>query len=75
MDWSLGIGFWEFVQICALWAGIDGLVVMPLLIGALWYCDWKDDIPINFCFDAVTVIATPFAWIYAIVQLIILYRL
>jgi len=75
MDTGFGVSVWELIQICALWAGISGMLTSPIFIGVLWYCDWTDDTPINFCFDAVTAVATPFAWVFAILQIIILYRL
>jgi hypothetical protein len=65
--------FWSIVLIFAFMAGIMGWTMVPFQNAILWYCDWKDGIDINWGMDTVFTVAVPFAWMFAIFEIILLY--
>lgn len=65
--------FWAFIMVLAVLAGIMGWCITPFTNAVLWYCDWRDGLDINFGLDMVFTVAVPFAWIFAILEITILY--
>jgi hypothetical protein len=39
----------------------------------LWHGNWRDEIPINWGVEAALALAVPFAWIFALIEILILY--
>lgn len=64
---------WTGLMIIAFMAGIMGWTMTPFLNGILWFCEWRDGGEINWGMDAAFAIAGPFAWIFAIFEIILLY--
>ena len=65
---------WTFVLLFALLSGIMGWFMTPIVNGVLWFCDWKDGANIDWGLATAFSIAVPFAWMFAIVEIIILYH-
>lgn len=65
--------FWAVLLIFAFLAGIMGWTMTPFVNAVLWYCDWRDGTDINWGLDTVFTIAVPFAWFFAIFEIILLY--
>jgi hypothetical protein len=65
--------FWAFILVLAVLAGIMGWCITPFVNAVLWFCDWRDGLDINFGFDMVFTVAVPFAWVFAVLEIIILY--
>lgn len=65
--------FWSIILIFAFMAGIMGWTVTPFTNAVLWYCDWRDGVDINFGLDTIFTVAVPFAWMFAIFEIILLY--
>ena len=65
--------FWAILLIFAFMAGIMGWTMTPFVNAVLWYCDWRDGMDINWGLDTVFTIACPFAWFFAIFEIIVLY--
>ncbi len=59
--------------IAAFMAGIMGWTMTPFTNGILWFCDWCDGKEVNWGLDAAFTIAVPFAWIFALFEICILY--
>ena len=69
----LCMDFWSIVLIFAFMAGIMGWTMTPFTSAILWFCDWRDGIDINWGMDTVFTVAVPFAWMFAIFEIILLY--
>lgn len=55
-------------------AGIFGWPMMQLFINAvLWTCDYLDGAQTNWGMTVVYTIAVPFAWLFAVYEIMILY--
>ena len=50
-----------------------GWTMTPFTNAVLWYCDWRDGTDINWGLDTAFSIAVPFAWMFAIFEIILLY--
>ncbi|HEY9755523.1 MAG TPA: hypothetical protein V6C97_10205 [Oculatellaceae cyanobacterium] len=68
------MSFWSVILLAAVLTGIMGWTLTPLINGILWYCDWKDGQCVPWGLEVAFTIAVPFAWIFAIIELFILYR-
>ncbi len=64
---------WAILILVAFMAGIMGWTMTPLMNGILWFCDWREGAPINWGLEAAFTYAVPFAWLFAIVEIILLY--
>ncbi len=65
--------FWTVLLIAGCMAGVLGWTVIPINNCLLWYCDWKDGTDINWAEYIGYAIAGPFAWLFAIFEIIMLY--
>ncbi len=66
--------FWSILLICAGMAGIMGwFITIPFTTGVLMYCDWRDGNDVNWAELIGYTIAGPFAWFFAIFEIIVLY--
>ncbi len=65
--------FWSVMLLFAFMAGIMGWTMTPFVTGILLYCDWRDGAEINWGMEAVFGIAIPFAWMFAIFEIALLY--
>ncbi len=50
-----------------------GWTMTPFVNGILWYCDWREGADINWGLDTAFTIAVPFAWMFALFEIILLY--
>ena len=66
--------FWTIILLLAVMAGIMGWFMTPIVNGVLWYCDWKDGANIDWGLETAFSIAVPFAWMFAIIEIVILYH-
>lgn len=46
----------------------------PVINGVLWFCDWRDGATIDWGLETAFAIACPFAWMFALIEIIILYH-
>ncbi len=65
--------FWATLLLFAFMAGIMGWTMTPFINAILWYCDWQDGTDINWGLDTAFSVAVPFAWMFAIFEIILLY--
>lgn len=65
--------FWATLLLFAFMAGIMGWTMTPFINAVLWYCDWQDGTDINWGLDTAFSIAVPFAWMFSIFEIIMLY--
>jgi hypothetical protein len=65
--------FWTVILLFAFMAGIMGWTMTPFCNGILWFCDWREGNPINWGMDTAFTIAVPFAWMFAIFEIVLLY--
>ncbi len=65
---------WTIFLLLALMSGIMGWFMTPIVNGVLWFCDWKDGMNIDWGLETAFSIAVPFAWMFAIMEIIILYH-
>ena len=65
--------FWSVMLIFAFMAGIMGWFVTPFTSAVLWYCDWRDGQEVNFANDTIFTLIIPFAWMFAILEIVLLY--
>jgi hypothetical protein len=64
---------WPIILIIAFLAGIMGWTMTPFTSGILWFCDWREGREPNWGIDVAFTVAVPFAWIFAIVEIYVLY--
>ena len=64
---------WCIILLCAFMAGIMGWTMAPFTNGILWICDWLDGNEINWGLDTAFTVAVPFAWMFAIFEILLLY--
>lgn len=65
--------FWSTALLFAFMAGIMGWTMTPFTNAILWFCDWQDGVDINWGLDTAFSVAVPFAWMFAIFEIIVLY--
>ncbi len=65
--------FWASILLFAFMAGIMGWTMTPFTNAVLWYCDWRDGTDINWGLDTAFSLAVPFAWMFAIFEIVLLY--
>jgi len=54
-------------------AGIMGWTMAPFTNAVWWYCEWREGRDIDFGFDMVLICSVPFAWMFAIFEIALLY--
>lgn len=65
---------WTIFLLLALMSGIMGWFMTPIVNGVLWFCDWRDGMNIDWGLETAFSIAVPFAWMFAIMEIVILYH-
>lgn len=65
--------FWSFMLLLAFMTGIMGWGVSALFNALWWYCEWREGNEINWGFDVALTLAVPFAWMFAILEIVLLY--
>ncbi len=70
---ELEMDFWSTALLFAFMAGIMGWTMTPFTNAVLWFCDWQDGVDINWGLDTAFSVAVPFAWMFAIFEIILLY--
>jgi hypothetical protein len=65
--------FWSILLIVVFLAGIMGWTMVPFTSGVAWFCKWRDGDNINWGMDIAFTIAVPFAWVFSILEIYILY--
>lgn len=64
---------WTIMLLFAAMAGVMGWTMTPFCNGILWFCDWREGNQINWGMDTAFTIAVPFAWMFALFEIILLY--
>ncbi len=65
--------FWAIVLLCAFLFGIMGWGMTLYFYIVYWWCDWQEGNPINWGFDTVTLVTVPFAYLFVIIEIALLY--
>jgi hypothetical protein len=64
---------WVVILSAALLAGILGWTMTPFVNGILWFCDWREGENLNWGLNVFYAIAVPFAWLFAVLELYLVY--
>lgn len=65
--------FWSVVLLCTGLAGILGWTTSVFTNLVWWYCEWREGNSIDFGSDVAWTVATPFAYLFAIFEIVLLY--
>lgn len=65
--------FWTITLIYAGLSGILGWTTSMFTNAVWWYCEWREGNEVNLGSDIAWTYATPFAWMFAIFEIILLY--
>jgi len=65
--------FWSIILIFALMTGVLGWHTSVFTNAVYWFCEWTEGNDINFGGDVAWTVAIPFAWLFAIFEIILLY--
>ena len=65
--------FWTIALLFAFMAGIMGWITTPFVNAIMWYCDWRDGADVDWTKDTIMSMAVPFAWMFAIFEIVLLY--
>ena len=66
--------FWIVVLAVAALVGLNGWWITSLLVsGVVYYSLWEEGIPFDWGFEMGTIIAIPFAWMFAITEIVLTY--
>lgn len=66
---------WTVLLLVALMTGIMGWFVTPFCSGIIYVCMMLDGDPIDWGLEVAFSLAVPFAWVFAIMEIILLYRI
>ena len=66
---------WTILLLVALMTGIMGWFVTPFCSGIIYICMMLDGDPIDWGMEVVFTLAVPFAWIFAVMEIILLYHI
>ena len=72
---SNSMDVWTVLLLVALMTGIMGWFVTPFTSGIIYICMMCDGDPIDWGLEVAFSLAVPFAWVFAIMEIILLYRL
>ena len=64
---------WSLLLLCAAMAGMMGWGMNIFVNAVLWYCDWAEGTDINWGLETAFTVAAPFAWMFAIIEIVLLY--
>lgn len=65
--------FWSLILLITGLSGILGWTTSWFTNGLWWYLEWREGNPVDLGSDIAWTYATPFAWIFAITEIVILY--
>ena len=65
--------FWTVILILVAMSGLMGWFIVPFTSAVTWYCEWRDGNDINWGMDTACNIAIPFAWLFSIFEIMLLY--
>lgn len=65
--------FWSVCLIITFLTGIMGWSTSLFTNVVWWYCEWRDGNEINFGSDVAWTFAVPFAWLFAIFEIILIF--
>lgn len=66
---------WTVLLLVALMTGIMGWFVTPFTSAIIYICMMCDGDPIDWGLEVAFSLAVPFCWVFAIMEIILLYRL
>lgn len=69
------LDFWFIILLIGGLTGILGWSTGLFTNAVWWYCEWREGNHIDFGGDVAWTIAIPFAWLFAIFEIIMLYRI
>lgn len=64
---------WVIILVAAFMVGIMGWGMNLFINGVMWYCDWREGNQIDWGLEAFFCLAGPFAWLYTIFLIVVLY--
>lgn len=64
---------WSLLLLLALMTGIMGWGMNVYVNAVYWYCEWREGNDINWGLDTAFMVAVPFAWMFAILEIVLLY--
>ena len=64
---------WTVMLLFALMSGIMGWGMSVFVNAVYWYCEWREGNDINWGLDTTFMVGVPFAWMFAIFEIILLY--
>ncbi|HEY9788050.1 MAG TPA: hypothetical protein V6D17_21860 [Candidatus Obscuribacterales bacterium] len=65
--------FWAIILVVAFMTGIMGWGMSVFTNAVYWYCEWREGNDINWGSEAFYSFAMPFAWLYSIFVIVVLY--
>jgi hypothetical protein len=65
--------FWSVCLIITFLTGIMGWSTSLFTNVVWWYCEWREGNEINFGSDVAWTFAVPFAWLFAIFEIILIF--
>jgi len=65
--------FWAGILTLVALSGLMGWTIVPFTSAVTWYCEWRDGNEINWGLDTAFTVAVPFAWIFSIFEIMLLY--
>jgi hypothetical protein len=66
---------WATVLLITVMTGLMGWSIVPFTTAVTWYCDWQDGNDINWGLDTAFTVAVPFAWLFSIFEILMLYAM
>jgi hypothetical protein len=67
------LNFWSIIFLITLMSGVLGWFTSIFTNLVWWACEWWEGNPIDFGGDIAWTICIPFAWLFAIFEMILLY--
>ena len=64
---------WATVLLVTVMTGLMGWCIVPFTTAVTWYCDWQEGNDINWGLDTAFTVAVPFAWLFSIFEILMLY--
>jgi len=64
---------WTVMLLFAFMAGIMGWGMNVFVNAVYWYCEWREGNDINWGLDTAFMVGVPFAWMFAIFEIVLLY--
>jgi hypothetical protein len=65
--------FWVVILICSLLFGVMGWGCSLAFNAVWWFLEWKEGNEINWGWETVSTVAIPFAYLFVIFEVVLLY--